>query len=149
METLEQPKAGFQTETIKGLVILFYKNLLTPSPKQYTIALSLCLALAKRMKEEQFISELEYIRKTSGIGYNLGLLQTIVNRDIMTGQRTTKTFNYGYRTKPVKLGDMIVALDKSIDRILDIFTEICVKHDIDTTFVSPLFQGMSLENKGL
>lgn len=151
-DSLDDPsekKASFHSETVKGIVILFYKNLLLPSNRQYTVACSLCRALAKRMKETQYLEELEKISMETRIGYPLGLIQTIVFRDMMFGSSTNKTYNYGWRTRPVKLGDMILALDLSLDRILDIFTEICVKHDIDTTFATPLIEGLNMDRGGL
>lgn len=151
MEAMEEEKKTPQmnSQTINGLVILFYKNLLTPSSKQYTIALSLCRALAKRMEELDYLQELEIINRSAGIGYNLGLLQTIAYRDIIIGITTNKTYNYGFRSRSVKLGDIIVALDSAMDRILDIFTAICVKHDIDTSFTSPIIEGLEIKNRGL
>ena len=149
-EQSENKTAKFQTETIKGLVILFYKNLLMASPKQYTIAYSICKNTAKRFNESEYIAELEKIFRTTKIGYPLGLIQTIVYRDMfLIGASTQKTYNYGYRTKPVKLGDMILALDTALDRILDIFTEICVKHDIDTAFATPMIEGLNMDRGGL
>lgn len=139
----------FQSETIRGIVILFYKNLLNASPRQYTNALMLTRVLARRMDEHQYLEELEKINDTTSIGYPLAVIQTIAFRDLMSGQSTNKTYNYGWRSKSVKLGDMILALEKTMDRVLDIFTEICVKHDIDTTFVMPMLEGMSQDTRGL
>lgn len=144
-----EQKANFQTETIKGLVILFYKNLLIPSQKQYTTAYSICRTMAKRFDEEEKVKTLQNLYKRTGIGYPLGLIQLIVYRDIMLGSSTTKTYNYGRRSKPVKLGDMIVALDNAMSQMLDIFTEICVKNDIDVTFAMPIIEGLSKDQTGL
>lgn len=141
-ENSKEPK--FQTETIKGLVIIFYKNLLIGGPKQYTTAYSICRAMAKRFNEAEHLEKLERLYKKTTIGYPLGLIQTIVFRDIITGKSTNKTYNYGIHARPVMLGDMILALDNVNGEILDIFTEICVKHDIDTTFAMPMIEGLDL-----
>lgn len=141
-------KPNFQTQTINGLVILFYKNMLLAGPKQYTTAYALCWAMAKRWKEEDKIRELEKLYRTTKIGFPLGVIQTVVWRDTIMASRLNKTYNYGRRAKPVQLGDMIEALDDCMARFLDIFTEICVKYDIDTTFASPMIEGLTLTDKG-
>jgi len=139
---------NFQTETIKGLVIIFYKNLLMGGPKQYTTAYAICWALAKRYNETAHIDRLEELYKKTTIGYPLGLLQTIVFRDINLGRNTNRIYNYGYQSKPISLGDMILSLDTSLAEILNIFTEICVKYDIDTAFTAPIIEGLDLTKQG-
>ena len=145
----EKTKANFQTETIKGLVILFYKNLLMPSPRQYSVAHSLCRTLAKRFDQKKYVEELDRMYKKTGIGYPLGLIQAIAYRDLMHGSRINKTYNYGFRTKPIKLGDMVTCLDNCMQRIIDIFTDICVTNDIDTTLTMPMIEGISQDTRGL
>ncbi len=147
-EQLRKSKPNFQTETIKGLVILFYKNLLLPSARQFTTAHALCKTMAKRFGEKDKLEELERLFKRTDIGYPLALIQTVVFRDIMLGSTPNKTYNYGLHLKPVNLGDMILALENAMSRILDIFTEICVDHDIDTTFVTPIIEGLDLGKPG-
>lgn len=152
MENLEnssEPKARFNSETIRGIVVLFYKNLLSPSSRQYTIAYSLCKVLAKRFDDVDHVTELEKIYAKTTIGYPLGILQTIVYRDIMLGFSTNKSYNYGYQTKSVRLGDMILALDVAMDRIFDIFTEICVDNELDTTSLFPVLDGMLTDRSGM
>lgn len=142
-----EEKPNFQTQTINGLVILFYKNMLIAGPKQYTTAYSICWAMTKRFKEKDKTRELEKLYKTTKIGFPLGVIQTVVYRDTVLASRLNKTYNYGRRARPVQLGDMIEALDDCMARFLDIFTEICVEHDIDTTLASPIIEGLSLTDK--
>lgn len=146
----DKPIAKFQSQTVNGLVILFYKNLLMQSPRQYTTAYTLCKNLAKRFGEDEYVVELERIYRHTEIGFPLGILQTIVYRDLSIGLKTNKFYNYGYRAKTVMLGDMIQALDKTLDRITDIFTDICVKNDIDTSITMPIIEGLELgQGRGL
>lgn len=140
-------KPNFQTQTINGLVILFYKNMLLAGPKQYTTAYAICWAMTKRFKEKDKIRELEKLYRTTKIGFPLGVIQTVVYRDTVMASRLNKTYNYGRRAKLVQLGDMIEALDDCMARFLDIFTEICVKYDIDTTLASPMIEGITLTDK--
>jgi hypothetical protein len=141
--------ANFQSQTINGIVILFYKNLLMQGPRQYTTAYTLCKSLAKRFQEDEYVAELEKIYRHTEIGFPLGILQTIVFRDLSMGLKTNKFYNYGFRAKTVMLGDMIMALDTSLDRIFDIFTAICVKHDIDTSITMPIIEGLEMQGRGL
>jgi len=129
--------AKMQSETISGLVILFYKNTLMNTPKRYTNAWIYCMALAKRFNEKEHLETLEELYQKSTIGYPMGLIESVCFRDLSLGRSNCRTYNYGYRRKPVKLGDMIVALDKSLSIMLDIFTDICVKNDIDTNLITP------------
>lgn len=132
---------NFQSQTINGLLILFYKNLLTPNAKQYSTAYILCKALAKRFDESDKINSLDKVYKNTKLGFPIGLMQTVVFRDLVAGILTSKTYNYGYRSKTVRLGDMIAVLDDALDFFVDIFTEICVKHDLDTTIAMPYIEG--------
>lgn len=141
-------KPNLHSQTIQGLVILFYKNLLSPSNRQYTIAYSLCKAMATQFDEPDYLKELELIYKQTNIGYPLGLVQTVVFRDTMIGMSTNKHYNYGYQSRTVKLGDMILALDQAMDRICDIFVGICVKNDVDVSLV-PTFQGAVYDESGI
>lgn len=140
---------NFHSETVRGIIVLFYKNFLSPSSRQFTIAHSLCKVMANRFNEVEYLDELDHIYRETKIGYPLGLVQTIVFRDTMMGMSTNKTYNYGYQTRPVKLGDMILALDLAMDRIFDIFTQICVKYDLDTTSLFPVIQGLSDDRGGI
>lgn len=145
-ETDETTKPKFGTQTIDGLVILFYKNLLMDSSKQYTVAYTICKAMAKRFDEKTKIAEIEALYKNAYIGFPLGVIQRVVYRDTVLGYRMGRTYNYGF-SKPVRLGDMIEALDKCMDKFVDIFTEICAKNQIDTTIASPIIEGLAIGDK--
>lgn len=127
----------FQTLTVTSIVKLFYKNLLEYTPKQYTNALHLCWALAKRYEEKKSIEKLEKIYHDSGCGFPLGLLETIAFRDLMQGVKVTKTYNYGRGRREIPLMKIIVQLDMCKKEILDIFTDICVRQELDVNLISP------------
>lgn len=135
----------FRSETINGLVILFYKNLLIPNAKQYSTAYILCRNLARRFNENNKIKVLDKIFYHSKIGFPIGLIQTIVFRDLMGGARTSKIYNYGYKSKSVRLGDMIAVLDEAMNFFVDTFTEICVKHDLDPAITAPMIEGLDIK----
>ena len=148
-ELKEEKKPNFQTQTINGLVILFYKNMLIGGPKQYTTAYAICWAMAKRFKEMQKQEELERMYKTCGkINFPLGVVQVVVHRDSMFGTKLNKSYNYGVQARMISFGDMVEALDTCMAKFLDIFTEICVDHDIDPTIASPILEGLPLLDKG-
>jgi len=136
-----------QNETINGLIILFYKNFINYNPKRYTNAYGLCRALVKRMDEKEALRKLEGIYEKTTIGYPLGLLETIVYRDVSTGSKISKGYNYGYRAKPVVLGDMIQALDICLSDIMDIFTEICIKHNFDPNIITADMVGITIPQR--
>lgn len=145
----KENKPKFQSHTIAGLVILFYKNLSGLSPYRVTTALMLCRALARRYKKMDFIKELDHINSQTNIGYPLGLVQTIVYRDTMLGWKINKSYNYGRNKRTVRLGELILALDYSLSRVLEIFTTICVDEDIDVEVALPMNAGVQMDREGL
>lgn len=148
-EDSSENSANFQSETIKGLVILFYRNLIFPTSKQYTTAYSLTKCLAKRFNDKKALKDLMDLKKNSAGGYPLGLLQTIAFRDLYAGYKINKLYNYGYKRKPISLGDMILTMDAVFEALIDIFTEICIKNEIDTTFASPIIEGMDAKTMAM
>lgn len=133
---MKEEKPEFQTLTINSLVKLFYKNLVEYTPKHYTTALHICWALAKRYKETKAIESLDKIYKDSNIGFPLGLLETIAFRDLSQGARVSRIYNYSHNTKPISLMDIIVILNNCEREILDIFTDICVRHEVDVSLTA-------------
>jgi len=106
------------------------------TPKQYTTALHLCWALAKRYNEKIEIERLEKLLEDSTIGYPLGLLETICFRDLSQGRKVSIIYNYGYDTEPISLMRIIVVLEEVKKEILDIFTKLCVKYEVDISLSS-------------
>ena len=133
----EGVKPTTQSETIAGLVVLFYRNYLNHTPKAYTRAYGLSRALAKRYDEKDIVNRLEHLYRHTTIGYPMGLIETIAYRDLMQGKSLSHSYNYGFKRKPVVLGDLIQTLDDCLIEILDIFTELCIKYDIDPNLLSP------------
>ncbi len=138
---MEKEKPEYQQQTISSLVKLFYKNLMEYSPKQYTTALHLCWALAKRYNEKKEIERLEKLLEDSTIGYPLGLLETICFRDLSQGRKVSIIYNYGYDTEPISLMRIIVVLEEVKKETLDIFTKLCVKYEVDVSLTAPMLIG--------
>lgn len=146
-------KPSFQTHTVNGLIILYYRNLITYSFKRYTNARNITLALARRCvagdaEAPKDIEALEKMKKTV-YGYPLALVETIVYRDLFAGHSMGRIYNYGWRRKPVKLGDLAEALEESLVKITDIFTGLCARNDIDTQITQPIIEGLNVETGGL
>lgn len=131
------PEASTQNETINGVVILFYKNYINNTPKRYTNAYGLARTLAKRFNEQEKFKRLEEIYRYTNIGYPLGLIESVAYRDLSLGRNLGHAYNYGYQQKPALLGDLIVTLDTCLFEIFDIFTEMCIEHNIDPNLITP------------
>jgi len=146
----EQQTGTFQQETIKGLVVLFYKNFLSFSPRRVSNAWLLCYVFARRFNSEQEIARLKEInRKTPLTTLPLGLIETIAYRDLAMGKNINKFYNYGHGKKPVVLGDLILSLDLVLAEIFDIFTDICVINEVDTNIIDPLMFLSGEQKQGL
>jgi len=148
MDTLEENKGNFQQETIRGLVVLYYKNYLTHSPNRVSNAWGLCYVLAKRFKDKNYTDRLDHIYKKTSVGFPLGLVETVAYRDLMLGKSIDKYYNYGYGKRSILLGDLIQALHRTMSEISDIFTDICVQNEIDTNIVAPELFLTGLDPKG-
>ena len=146
----ENSTGNFQQETIKGLVVLFYKNFLSFSPRRASNAWLLCYVFAKRFDAKAEINRLKKINKSAPLtSLPLGLIETITYRDLAMGKNINKRYNYNYGLKPVVLGDLILSLDLALAEIMDIFTDICVINDIDTNIIDPLMFLSNEQKQGL
>lgn len=133
---MKEETPEYQQQTISSLVKLFYRNLMEYTPKHYSTALHLCIALAKRYNEKKEVDKLENLLADSGIGYPLGLLETICFRDLSQGKKVSITYNYGYDTESISLMKIIVVLEEVKKEVIDIFTRICVKYEVDVSIIS-------------
>lgn len=145
----EEKKPRLDSNTINGIVILFYRNLLTISPNRYTNALMLCENLARRLGETEYLFELEEIDRSCTAGYPLSTVEATRARGMAFGYSMAKEYNYGWKNPRLNLGDMTLGLHRSLRKIFDIFTAICVKHDIDTSIVMPMVEEIKEDVSGM
>lgn len=153
------PDASFQQQTIASIVSMVY-NLMTSSGtiKNNIIAMyKLVRTLALRFKEWEYLRDLKKLYdsvevtstiKKKGNVYKISrnkeslplpIVQYIVSRDGDTkigGFSPFKSYEQGKYT----LMDLIMALDAAELQILDIFTLMCISHDIDTSFTPQMMK---------
>lgn len=128
------------SQTIQTLIIAFHKAFfLAPHPKHYTLMYNTCRQFARRVNDEARVFQLKKLYKTTGdLGFPLSITEKIVFRETaMGGWTVNKTYNYSRKTRVVRLGNLIEALEDVEEKIVDIFYDICAEKDVEIPFSFP------------
>ena len=139
LKGMEQEKLGFENSTVQYLVQIFYQNWLRPNPTQYTTACSVAIAVAKQFRDVDEENKLNSLHKNVGKGFHLGLLESVYFRDYSFGLRLDKTYNYGYKMKPISLAEIIILLSNAKKKIFDSFTKVCIDNEVKMPLALPFF----------
>lgn len=129
-----EPTRSIQEQPFNNLVVIIMNLLSATQPRQYVKLYQFTKILAKRLNEPEIVKKLDAIFKgVTIIGTNnkpfkipLSILQYVYDRDSMLGYSPTKT----YQKKQITLAGVIIALDQTMEEMIDYYTEMCDSHNI-------------------
>jgi hypothetical protein len=137
---METSSDSIQEQTINTLVINIYNIMGTASatnPEYFTNLNILIRLLAGRLKEKWAIKRLDQIFDNSAVNedysFPLAVLEYYYFRDIKWGYGLEKA----YQNKQIKLSEIKMALMKIKREMLDIFTVVAIRHNIDVSAITP------------
>lgn len=139
-EMFDQGSETIQEQTVNTLVINVYNIMGQPSstnPEYFSNLYILIRLLAGRLKEKWAIKRLDKLNKelqvTDEFELPLGKAEYIYFRDIKWGYSIGK----GYQSKQITLADIKLALMDAKKQMLDIFTIISIRHNVDVSAITP------------
>lgn len=139
-----------QSEIVKGNIILFFKTYVSTQHNRCVVCWSIARSLALKFDEKDILEKLMAIFKsTNNSGYPLPNVERAVWSSMLSGKSGSRIFNYGHRRKPISLSDLGFNLDVAMAQILDLFNEVCIRNDIDTTIIQPLVDGLQINSGGM
>jgi len=147
----QQPfeQRSIQEQPFNNLVVIIMNLLSATQPRQYVKLYQFTKILAKRLNEPTIVKELNEIFKgVTVIGANnkpyripLSILQYVYDRDSQLGYSPTKS----YQKKQISLAGIIIALDQTMETMIDYYTDLCDTHNIslDQPMQPPSFTSVS------
>ena len=135
---METSSDSIQEQTVNTLVINCYNVMGMASqtnPEYFTNLNILIRLLAGRLKEKWAVKRLDQIFDNSPVnddyGFPLAILEYYYFRDIKWGYGLEK----GYQNKQIKLSEIKMALMRLKREMLDIFTVVAIRHNIDISAI--------------
>jgi len=139
-EMFDQGSETIQEQTVNTLVINVYNVMGQPSianPEYFSNLYILIRLLAGRLKEKWAVKRLDKLFNelpiTNEFEIPLSKAEYIYFRDNKWGYSIEK----GYQSKQITLADIKFALMKLKREMLDIFTIVAIRHNIDVNAISP------------
>lgn len=131
-EEINSP-ADINNPLIQNLVICYYKSLFNTMDKFYFTQLwGFVKQLAVRLNDDYEVARLnEIYHNPSDLGFPLPIIEKVVFWNSIVQTSLNKTFNYGYKQKPLKFHEILLAVQESKIEICDIFQGLCAKYDVE------------------
>lgn len=129
----EISSADINSPLIQNLVLCYYKSLFNTGDRFYFTQLwGFVKQFASRLNDDYQVARLnEIYSNPSDLGFPLPIIEKVVFWNSIVQTSLNKTFNYGYKQKPLKFHEILLAIQESKIEICDIFQELCTKYDLE------------------
>ena len=130
----EPPMRSVQEQPFSHLAVNIKNILSATQPRQCVKLYQFVKIFAKRLNEPAMVKKLNLLfQGVNVLGMDnknyripLSVLQYVLDRDQMLGYSPTKT----YQKKQITLAGIIIALDNTMEEIIDYYVQLCDEHNI-------------------